>query len=767
MRGDKVISRFLSREPQHLERFLDALQAWSQAENEAKPTSQMIWEEKYAMLLWISFLIDVPFDLASMSSDASSFPCNIGFLASASCEGLPVLAKRLLYIAHNGLRSPGKESKSAISILVRLALRRDMVLGFDLFKVLLMWSLTEVSVKIPEEGLSLDHYSLAQLSFLGDLLKISPEPLFRPLFHAVAEGIFTLEYRPHAVTDRVMIRIWMALTLQGSKMATDGSRVAQDAVNTLLDHVQSGDTSVRFKASKAIAKLAHKMPQIAFLVRKILTEDLCDDFVFEDSISNVEEPSKRLSVFLGHQNEWQIQKQADFSQSSVVKWHGINWTISYLTHFRSIPPSVLWSPITCMVEALNFEQKNSLGTSSGSNVRDAACFGIWSVARKYSTSEICGSSPFGNKTLQALATQLILAASLDPVGNVRRAASAALQEMIGRHPNTINCGTSLDLIRIVDFHAVASRRRSMFQVALAAATVDKDYLRALSAGFVSWRGLRFEDVAARHEAAALTRREAASAFSQIVMLPDGPGPRQAVKLILEEIKRAREGRDNEKHGLIYALSEVVRQSHHSVHEHGIRITDSFKGEDIELLWEFLCDYLGRSKQDKKPLNAEYGTLEAYSALVSSLADFASCHSPECRLDSWFPTEQQLDICLCWLSTNLKTHNKWVRPDVGAICASSLVKILNMEPRGEVVKKWIVMIGELKGTQRTGPLAALGASLNFLNSEQQNIISDVFTQELDASFSVEVRTRALYWLDRGVLKSGCELRTNENGQVLTS
>ncbi|KAJ2583979.1 hypothetical protein IWW49_005135, partial [Coemansia sp. RSA 1797] len=66
--------------------------------------------------------------------------------------------------------------------------------------------------------------------------------------------------------------------------------------------------------------------------------------------------------------------------------------------------------------------------SVGSNVRDAACYVMWSLARIPNPSS---KRVFAEMSVE-MATTLISVAVFDRESNVRRAASAAFQEHVGR-----------------------------------------------------------------------------------------------------------------------------------------------------------------------------------------------------------------------------------------------------------------------------------------------------------------------------------------------
>lgn len=111
----------------------------------------------------------------------------------------------------------------------------------------------------------------------------------------------------------------------------------------------------------------------------------------------------------------------------------------------------------------------------GSSVRDAASYVLWSLARAQSIQSL---SPFAND----LAQTLITASVFDREVHIRRAASAAFQEFVGRTVSTIVRSPSsdltymasirqslfphgIDVLRKTDFYAVGTRRNAFLVVA--------------------------------------------------------------------------------------------------------------------------------------------------------------------------------------------------------------------------------------------------------------------------------------------------------------
>ena len=79
---------------------------------------------------------------------------------------------------------------------------------------------------------------------------------------------------------------------------------------------------------------------------------------------------------------------------------------------------------TMPLQALYFDIRKG-AHSVGSNVRDAACYVLWSLARAQRPAEL---APFADN----LSRRLVTVALFDREIHIRRAASATFQEFVGR-----------------------------------------------------------------------------------------------------------------------------------------------------------------------------------------------------------------------------------------------------------------------------------------------------------------------------------------------
>ncbi|KAL8882431.1 MAG: hypothetical protein Q9198_000568 [Flavoplaca austrocitrina] len=454
----------------------------------------MIWEEKYIMLLWLSHLALTPFDLDSISTPAIRTAISVPTMVSPT-EGLPTIAIRLVALGLHNISSVSKERDAAVSLLVRLSWRPDMQ-HLHLDHHLLQWVFSSLNNPVDNGAHASIYFYAGILSFLAGFLGSGDNqtvasyvvPIFKCTQAFIGSHFDTaIGILRSTVTRKLVIKILRSLAVHQLSLASvtgptassvdEGQDDDSDLLDLIFDHLLTcladKDSPVRMTASKALSVITQKLePE--------MTTQLVED-IFQ-----------------------RLQETTDPSG-----WHGLVLTLSHLLYRRSAPKSCLSTIIQLLIDALDFEQRSPTGTSLGGNVRDAACFGIWSVARKYSTADLLSLSVpksqsrvrrhLLNSVIESLAAELVLTATLDPEGNIRRGASAALQELVGRHPDTVPSGISL--IQIVDYHAVGLRSRAMDDVVFQAVALDKIYLDAIAEAILSWRTINSPICAVRRNAA--------------------------------------------------------------------------------------------------------------------------------------------------------------------------------------------------------------------------------------------------------------------------
>lgn len=598
IRGEKVIVRFLNVEARYLEPLLLAIEeAERRAESdvEQKSANSWTWHERYVVLLWLSQLLFAPFDLSTISSgDADDLdpPAVAGFQWP---QRVPGITLRVIPLATKYLASPGKERDGAKVLLVRLAMRKDMR-EVGILHALIQWTLSTLQSH-SETAINSPYYYIGSLAFLAGVLGASADtsimdPYLADIFYAT-QAISAEENETAAVINgsalarKMLIKVVrsvVTLALRKREQSMADTEIAETSIGYFLEQVADNDTPVRFAASKALSVITLKLElDMASQVIEAVLEALNRNVLWVKNKANPSAPPTR-----------------DTTAVDASEWHGLMLTLSHLLYRRAPPPENLSAVVHALLMGLSFEKRNASGGSAGTNVRDASCFGIWALARRYSTAEllhvetnsvlVARGHDASASILQVIATELVVTASLDPAGNIRRGASAALQELIGRHPDTVDEGIAV--VQTVDYHTVALRSRAIHQVAMQAAKLSTQYGRALLEATLGWRGIGDMDANAR--------RVAAVSFGSLTMelakAPDvNPIDRfsSSVDLLLSHLKVLQTRQVEERHGLLLSLAAVI-DTLPLLLEHGKLL----EGSRVTLLLNAVQEILQDSRDNK-------------------------------------------------------------------------------------------------------------------------------------------------------------------------
>lgn len=575
VRGEKVIVNFLNVETRYLELLLSAIEESERHLGSDGDVPQWTWEERYVVLLWLSHLMFAPFDLATISSvymhdvDLAGVP---GFLWPFNP---PSIAVRVLPLAAKYLASPGKERDAAKTLLVRMAMRRDMQ-KLGILHALIDWALFSLHPSMEDNDSASDDDSkgatnqnpytfIGVLAFLAGVLSSADasevEKYSSKVFYTVNATMWSDDdtsniINSSAVAKKTVIKVMRSISV--SKLTREsrdmsGIHLVETTVRYLLRSLSDKDTPVRFAASKALGTITLNLPKdMASQVVAAVLQALEDHVRVAGEVSG------------SNASSWQPPKK-DLTSVDPLEWHGLMLTLSYLLYRRSPPPESLGKIVQALLLGLSFEQRGATGVSVGANVRDAACFGVWALSRRYSTEELHAVShellegerreSGSHSILQLLATHLVVTACLDPAGNIRRGSSAALQELIGRHPDTVEKGIAI--VQTVDYHAVALRSRAMQDVALAATKLHSQYGVAILEAVLGWRGLG--------DANDRVRRYAGASYGMITaeLARMSSNSSEVISKSFDNIAlsiRVLQPRQvEERHGLLLALASIMDQ----------------------------------------------------------------------------------------------------------------------------------------------------------------------------------------------------------------
>lgn len=582
IRGEKVIVRFFNVETKYLELLLSALEEAERHQDSDDASFQWTWEERYVVLLWLSHLMLAPFDLSTISSvymEDVDIAGVVGFFWPSNVPGITI---RILPLAVKYLACPGKERDAARALLVRMALRRDMQ-QLGVTNALMQWALFWLTPR-SDGAIQSPYKYIGVLAFLAGILTSSAETsdmekYLSTVFNAVnavssSNDAMSNVVKSSALAKKASIKVMRSIAV--SKLRRDrqdmaGIELVEATVGHLLECLGDNDTPVRLAASKALSIITLKLPEdMASQVVQVVLESL-----------------NRNVRWIGAQPGSSLPPVRDLTSVDPLEWHGLMLTLSHLLYRRSPPPGSLGNIIQALLRGLSFEQRSASGGSIGSNVRDAACFGIWALARRYTTDELLavpteaavdaviqvtnpedtGSQSANKSVLQVLATHLVVTASLDSAGNIRRGSSAALQELIGRHPNTVEKG--IEIVQTVDYHAVALRSRAVCEVALGATQLHSQYGEAVLEALLGWRGIGDANPLARRlsglsygAVTAELARTKPNSFRVLLM---------AMENVIQCITVLQIRQVEERHGLLLALASVLDQLPEMIgkHKHNI------------------------------------------------------------------------------------------------------------------------------------------------------------------------------------------------------
>ena len=738
------------------------------------------------MLLWLSHLLLAPFDLTSMSSHNAGIPFPDPLLSVDLPPTIPPIAKRLVHMAAYHLGLPSKAREAAGTLLVRLALRTDMH-RIGLQKLLIDWALSSIRVQSDTTGPTSIYNFLGVLSFLAGFIVSAENEVLKPLLSRIYTAIEHAKFdsspssavaKTSTSARKVIIKVERALAVAAMRMDSTssvesgpslGEGALEDIIDYFLTALEDKDTPVRLAASKGLSVVALELEPD--MVEQII--DMIDERLYEDTLW--EGPHGGASI--------RTKSELNLGAVSVSRWHGLVLALSQLIFRGSNPPkSVLGKVVSSLIIALRFEQRSSLGNSVGTSVRDAACFGLWALARRYPTADInncnlsqhkhhystlrptpqdrvepsdCHSTADSTisdsandalSTLQILANQLVLAATLDPAGNIRRGSSAALQELIGRHPDEIEHG--IDLVQVVDYHGIALRSRAMAQIAVSVSRFGLNYWHSILDGLLDWRGVRSGDASCRRDAA-----------GAIGLLAYSRGPEMVASTLgmLRHQWHACETRHvEERHGLILAMSEIVSRWAFVDLDQRVQIIVTTEGELAEL-WPFTFSGGGPLKQSKKGIQATdtkqlHSTLtfEAVCSLIAGLVD-CSFHG---KLRD--PSPKELRECLQSLDTSLRYPDQYVLA-ASTKAAKALFRVIESGAQEANVSKWTQILSDPRSRSREGSMigvtAALGAIYKHIQASQsKNLIIDTLVSLTGNECGISLRCTALRSLTSGVLES---------------
>ena len=388
-RGYKSIVKFLPHDVSDLEPVVHMLH--SQDRSDFKT-----WQTRYGLLIWLSILVRVPFDLSSIDSSLLQ--------TDDTSESYETLVTQLVVLGKTYLSDSGATRDAAAIMLGQLLTRPDMssTSQKNYLESFFEWSseilsrlaksdrreitdvflttgvfraLTEI-LKHGDRSLLLSHISQlfdSVLDVTDAISKGNVNTLQRKMTTKLAQRI-GLTFLPPRVPkwryergERSLLTNLSSTTLLPKKEdltenkkkdvkneeeeeeeeETAMAEEIEDVIDLLLSGLKDADTIVRWSAAKGIGRITGRLPSM----------ELADEVV-------------KFVMDLFHKGE------------GPAAWHGGCLAMAELARRGLLLPSRLESIVPLIEQALQYDVKR--GTHSvGAHVRDAGCYVCWAFARAY------------------------------------------------------------------------------------------------------------------------------------------------------------------------------------------------------------------------------------------------------------------------------------------------------------------------------------------------------------------------------------------------
>ncbi|EIW73358.1 hypothetical protein TREMEDRAFT_26174 [Tremella mesenterica DSM 1558] len=423
--------------------------------------SQDAWELRAVLLLWLAMLLTVPFNLSVFSIDQWT-SSSLDLVSKNILFSVPtaILARQVIVLSIPLLDRPGKEGVYAALVLARLYSREDVVNSLPGFLDFARQSIQEGD-REAEANLVACLFSF--LAFLPAMMRserlemmVEFEDWLLDYLSGTRTAASSGLIRKLAVKTKG--RWWLARL--SSTTYKSGEVDMPEGLEAIIDSLMSGlsdkDTIVRYSSAKYLARLAALLPpelahQIVVATLELYngTEDIPVILSYFGTIIDPGgSPSTKGTMGLGGY---------EMSRGE-ARWHGVCLASAELARRGLLKNDAISGAITWGLRALSFDLRRS-SHSIGANVRDAAAYLLWSISRACTAEEI---APYAEK----MATSMVCVACFDREVGVRRAASAAFQEGVGRlglYPEGI------DVLGHTDFFSVSVRRAAFTEAAPAVA----------------------------------------------------------------------------------------------------------------------------------------------------------------------------------------------------------------------------------------------------------------------------------------------------------
>lgn len=481
-RGYKAIIRLMPHTVDDIEPTLSLLM--EQDINDSKN-----WETHYVLILWLSILVMVPFNLESLDS-----------------FGKKPIIERVIDLAKLYLLQDERTQEAAAFLLAHTVTRPDALhaqLPSIISSAIKNLSFADVINVQDQKQVCGTLRSIANICKLGSRTELLPYA--SDLLSAVlqlpgdsSKGILLCR-----LETKVLQRIGLLFCppINTTWQYQRGSRSLQENLESLLmnhdknssvsakvtDH--SSYTSFQNNISSDISgdcslTMKHEFPntdEVAEVIDKLISA-LRSQFtgVRWSAAKGIGRICSRLSSSMVNDVLSAVLSLCT-KLEPYTAWHGACLALAELGRRNLLLPSKLPEVIPVVLRALFYDERSG-DHNYGSNVRDAGCYVCWAFARAYHPKDFLDY-------IVPIASSLVLVSLFDREVSVRRAASAAFQENVGRQGQFPH---GIEILTTCDYFTVGNRAHCYLQLSIFVAKF-KEYVKPMIDHLVNVRLGHWDD----------------------------------------------------------------------------------------------------------------------------------------------------------------------------------------------------------------------------------------------------------------------------------
>ena len=406
------------------------------------------WYVNYVLILWTSLLSMVPFDIDTIDTQGELINNLLNYLKQELIQSSN-LRDITSYAISKFLIRPDLIKKNYLDEYINFCVEKltDINSNNNIFVVLgILLSLFDIFKNGQQNELTkyLDIMINKILPFEFPAV-IKSSGMYRKTLTKLIQRVGIVLLKPRPQTWRYHLNLKEALHKE------DNNEKENENINQAEEESDVLDYDLNYEFLETIIDyLINKLSDKEYIVRWSAAKGLgriCERL----TKTMVEEIFKQIfDLFSDNENEY--------------AWHGACLCIAELCKRGMILPERLNDLIPYLEKALLFEiNKGTFCT--GSNVRDAACYIVWALARAFTTDIM-------KKYVDRLAGSLILTILFDKEVNCRRAASAAFQENVGRQGNFPH---GIEILTEADYFTLGMRTNCYLNISIFIAQYETYY----------------------------------------------------------------------------------------------------------------------------------------------------------------------------------------------------------------------------------------------------------------------------------------------------